>query len=530
MAKFYDNAIDDDLAYERIESFGGGMDAFTRATQLPADASQYLENILIPDNLGARTRPGADRLGTARGGLIQGMIYFDTPTVEQLIVAAAAVLTKWSGSAWIAMAGWVPVDGAVNVQAAQGVDKVLFTDGTSMAIWDGTAFTTGFGAGNTDPPSGCTILLWHAGRMWASGFPGTGGSGKENDAVCASALLAFGQGDWNLIDWSFRVGGGEGDAVLGLVSLPTSVPEQAVLGVLKGNSIHIIRTDPTVTPTNYRDTMNPESVAGALGTVGRRSYCVLGNDLLYVAPDKSFRSLARMEAAAGQYQVSLPLSTPIQPWVDRINWTYASTISAVAYRQLAIFSVPLDAATSPNAAFVWNGRLQRWVGVWTGWTARCFERTRFSGFQRLVMGDGAGDVNQWKDHSDATDDNTYLDNGLAISTKVWTRAFLFLEPLNNKDAYHAEARFANSNASVNCTLNCDNSDVKLWTADMQAAGPTLPITLPFDLVSATNTPKRKGLRGLQPFNECYLKIESASGWFELRNVSMSAFINTLDSQ
>lgn len=63
-AQFID-AIDDPLLFERIESFGGGMDGFQRATLLGPDQYQYGENILIPDNLEARTRPGADSLGSA---------------------------------------------------------------------------------------------------------------------------------------------------------------------------------------------------------------------------------------------------------------------------------------------------------------------------------------------------------------------------------------------------------------------------------------------------------------------------------
>ncbi len=139
--------------------------------------------------------------------------------------------------------------------------------------------------------------------MWAAGFSGSGGAGKEDDAVCCSALLAYGNGNWDLTTQSFRVGGGEGDPVLGLVSLPASVPEQAVLGVLKQNSIHLVRTDPTVPVANFQDSMVPESVAGGLGVVGKRAYTVYGNDLYYAAPDRSFRRLSRMQAAASQYEV-----------------------------------------------------------------------------------------------------------------------------------------------------------------------------------------------------------------------------------
>ena len=76
----------------------------------------------------------------------------------------------------------------------------------------------------------------------------------------------------------------------------------------------------------------------------------------------------------------------------------------------------------------------------------------------------------------------------------------------------------------------DNDARLTWTADLRSTGPNLPLDLPFDLTSPTNIPSRKGLRGQTPFNECYLKIESTAGWWSLRNVSLSAFINTLANE
>lgn len=530
MPKFYDDGLDDPLGFERVESFGGGMDGYTRDTLLAPDASQYLENVLIQDNYEARTRPGADLLGTARGGKIQGLLWFDNGTQTHLIACANQAFTYWDGAVWNAMAGFTTSDAAVLISGAMGVDKALFTDGTNLRRWNGTGWDAAFTTTQTDPPTGCTCLVWHAGRMWAAGFGGGLGAGKEPDAICVSALGTFGAGDWDTVDKSFRVGSGDGDPVLGIVGLPSSTPSVAVLCALRRNSVHLVRVDPTSTINNYSQTVAPESVAGGLGVVGKRAFCILGGDLLFVAPDKSIRSLARMQAAAGQYAVSAPLSLPVQPYLDRVNWAYASTIAAWQYRQLAVFSVPLDSATTPNTVLVWNGRLQRWVGIWSGWTANSWETTKFSGQQRLVIGDNVGNVNQWKDFADATDDATYLDNAAFYATKVWTRGFLFGEPLNDKDAYHFEARFSTSNALINFTLTADSADALSWQGQLDSGGVTLPVDLPFDLVSPTNVPLRKGLRGQTPFNECYVKIESTRGWYSLRNVSLSAFLNTLANQ
>ncbi len=55
--------LDDEPAYERVESFAGGVDAFRRSTLIDADQSQLLENVIVRDNYEARTRPGIRSLG-----------------------------------------------------------------------------------------------------------------------------------------------------------------------------------------------------------------------------------------------------------------------------------------------------------------------------------------------------------------------------------------------------------------------------------------------------------------------------------
>jgi uncharacterized protein (DUF3820 family) len=153
---------------------------------------------------------------------------------------------------------------------------------------------------------------------------------------------------------------------MGLASLASSFDKGWTLAVLKRNSIWLINTDPTATFTNFTASIGPEKVGGGVGCVGRRAWTVDGNDLIYVAPDKTVRSLVRMASAQGQYEISAAMSLPIQPWMDRVNWDYAHTIAAVKYREMILISVPLDNATSPDTVLAWNGRLRKWVGIWTG--------------------------------------------------------------------------------------------------------------------------------------------------------------------
>lgn len=518
----FQDSVDDTLLYERIESFGGGMDNYRRATLLPPEVSQYFENVFVPDNLEARTRPGADKLLAAPAdpaSIIQGLCYFDTQTYEQLIAGSGGKLWKWEGAAWAEMAGFALTDSTLRLAMAQGVDLVLISDGTgNLRTWSGAAFVDcGNGAGGvaSDPPVGAKILTWHTGRMFASG------KAAESDAIYASSLLEFGQAKWNHVNFKFRVGGGEGDPIKALASL-----QDFNLAVLKENSVYIVETDPTaVSAADW----TIRRLSQGLGCVGKDAWCQWGNDLLFMARD-GVRSLRRMQAAAGQYDISPPISEPMQTYIDRINWTYAHLISARAYKELVFFSVPLDNSTYNNAVLVFNARLGCWLGRWTNWTPACWEVTRFNGVQRLVLGEQTGLVRQWKDYADVTADDTYLDDATDIPTKNWIRATNFGEPINEKDGYHVELRFSATNAIVNITAVGDNNVLRAWSADLVQVGVSLPVNLPFNLSSPGYKTHRRGLRGCTAFTEIYLKIESASGWWSLRSVTMSAYLNMMQNQ
>jgi len=537
----YSDALDDELAYERCESFGGGMDAFSTPSQLPADAWQYGENIVVPDNLRTRTRPGADTLGAAAPAptfAVQGLFYFDSNAFKQLLAGANAKIYAWNGAAWAELPGFALTDNLLQFAAAQGIDKVLFTDGTqNMRSWDGANWVD-LGATvdtiTSGPPKGATSVWWHAGRMFASskadtraGTGAAGGMTFANDTVWASKLLAFGATDWDHIQFSWRVGGGEGDGVVGGISLPPAGQGDFRMLVFKDNSIYTVNTDPSALRASDWFTT---PVSKGIGCVGRFAFAFSGNDVLFMSRD-GVRSVRRMVNANGQYELSPPLSLPLQPFIDRINWTYAHLVRAVNYKHLTLFAVPLDNAITNNAVLCWNGRIQRWTGVFTGWTPAAWEVTRFAKVLRLVLGETTGLVRQWKDASDQSDDATYLENGAPIASKLWTRAMLFGEPVNDKDGYHAETRFNAGSALVTITALGDGAEMRTWPGRLQPAGVNLPVDLPFDLPGPTaQRPVRRGLRGTKPFNEIFLKIESTAGWWELKNATLSAFINTLQNQ
>lgn len=524
--------VDDNLLFERIESFGGGMDGFTRSTLLGQDVNQYLENCLVEQNLEARTRPGADALGSqtvdgGAAGTLQGLAYFDKPGTQRVFTAKGGTFYKWDNSNWTTAAGFT-IDPAATFVAAQGIDTLLITDGTqNLKIWDGASFTDVGNAG----PTGAGVVFWAVGRMWACGFPGTAGPGTESDAVWPSNLLQFGANGW-LRTNSFRVGGGEGDPVIAGALVPTSASSSFLIAILKRNSTWLVNADPTQNPANWQQLL----IGPGTGCVGKRALCQFGNDLLFMSRD-GVRSVRKMQSAAGQYELSPPISQPMQPYIDRINWTVATVITAVKYKELVLFAVPLDSSTVNNYVLVYNGRLQKWVGVWTGWNPIGMTVTKFNNVQQLVVADTLGQVNLWKDGSTQSVVTTYTDNSVNIPTRVWTRACVFQDMINPKESFYAETRFTDGVANVTVTALLDNVQQRSWVANLVPTGPALGVALnvggtllPFQLGVPKPVTVRRGLRGLPQFNELYLKIESTQGWWKLRNVTLGAFLNVLKNE
>jgi len=515
-------------ATEYVNDFSGGEDSFRAPTLLNPNQCQNLINVLVRDNFEARTRPGADALPAAsthpiaNAASILSLRYFDTPSYKQLLAsvnAGSAKFLKYEANAWTDLSNlWSPAAADARLAMAQGIDKVLIADGSAGQIYDGAAFTATGANGNLNFPNQATIVSWFTQRMFAAGVS------NSPDTIWLSNFLDYSAGNWNGTTRSFRVGKGDGDPIVSLAPMQGNT-----MAVLKRNSIWLLSCNPAM--DNGVNTVATfaaqEALSYGIGCVGRDAWCAYGNDIFFMAQD-GVRSVQRMQAASGQWQLTAPISQPIQPYISRINQSAWDKIVAIKYQELAFFFVPLDNSLTNNYVLVYNGRLQTWIGKWIGWNGSCVEVTRFNGTQHFVFGDMAGYVNQWKDLSSATDDTTYLDNGVSYPTKVWTRSFQFGESINNKTSHSTALRFSAGNAPMSLSWFGDTTLAANWSSTFPQSGDILgQDVLPFLLASNSPILVKKGIRGLPSFNEGYLAIESSSGWFWLKNISVTAFVNPL---
>lgn len=528
--KFIDT-LDDQTSDAEQQSWAGGADEFATPTMLPANIGGLLVNCIVEDNGRPRNRPGADALGGAvldAGDRVQAMTYFDTPALEFLYASINQSLREWTGSVWSTIAAY-PFGANTIVDMVQGNNLLYCTSGTgNWYSYSGTAWSAALGnaTGTTgDPPNGATILCWHTFRMFA-----TGTIGGVYDQIYVSALGSAGTGDWNHTAFAFRVGRGEGERITALASSRGNW-----LAVGKEGSIYMVNADPTAVAASAWQILR---LADSVGVVGQHALKSAGDSWFAVGPDLALREIVPSTVEDTPWELAPPASEPAKTYFDRINTAAQAKIVLHKYGRYLLVALPLDGASEPSHVLVWNLRLRRpsevpgftlpaFIGVWTGWTPTVMRTTRFAGVEKLVIGDSAGYVNEWKDHEDQEDDDTFADNGVDVLATIRGRSWDFGTQRNPKDAESAELQFVGSTAVVDIVAVFDGEEQMRWTKNLETVQNQLPLDLPFDLAVLGPAVSTKNTDGLPEFREMYLEVQqTGAGRVELKSMAASAFLNT----
>jgi hypothetical protein len=340
-----------------------------------------------------------------------------------------------------------------------------------------------------------------------------------------------GTGKWNHTSFAFRVNRGEGQRITALAS-----GRKNVLWVGKESSIYAVFTDPTAAAAaNWQI----DRVAKSVGVVGPKAMIAAADGAWVFGPDLALREIIPSASQDSPFEVAPAVSEPAKPYIDRINKAALSKIVIHKYGRYLLLAVPLDGASEPNHVLVWNLRLRRpsevagytlpaFIGAWTGWTPTAMETTVFGASgERLIIGDSAGMVNQWKDGDDQTLDATYEDNDDAVLAIVRCKSWDFGTQRNPKDPESAEVTFTDSTGEADVVAYFDNEEVFRWSLQLEETQNELPIDLPFDLATPGPKISTKNLDELIEFREMFLEIQqTAAGRMELKSAMASAFLNT----
>jgi hypothetical protein len=516
MPQIYNDALDDPLAFDGVVNFSGGEDSQADPSQLQKIQSSKLINVALNRIGDIVTRKGTEKLGSAAvaAARIQGLGELDTPSVELILAACNGSMFKNNAGTWSAAAGYTPTSATVMVEIVQGIDKLYVADGTkNLFSWDGTTFTDML-AGSTNPPASPKLLAWHTSRLFAV---------KDNsDYLYISKILD--PTVWDPTNWALRIGGGEGDSISCLGSW-----SDFNLLVFKHNSMHVVNANPSVDPSEWEI----RKITDRVGCVAQRSGKMVGNDFYFLARD-GIRSVLRTINDA-QSEVSAPISWPIQPIMDRINWSAVNTACAEYADNKYLLSVPIDGATQPNAVIAIDTRLKVPLGIWTGtgWTPTVFLFSKLSNTQNLYFGNADGKVLRWMYDEDDDLESSYEDDGSDIATTARTRSLNYEEAIFPKIGWHAEFEFNKSLANASAYAILDQEPTAQPVAlNFDTFGETnqLAVNLPFDLAVLTIHRTAFDLAQFGEFREIQFEIRTTAGKLALKQILSSAYIETMKDE
>lgn len=236
----------------------------------------------------------------------------------------------------------------------------LVWDGLSPALGFTAIKTTALGNGIAQIPNAPWSVSFLA-RAW---FPIPG----ETDQIGASDIDDYATWDADL--HKFQINLGTSDKIVGLYPYQNSA-----LIVGKTRSIDVLPSIPgdlgdsfiTAIALGLAPASAPppsvQVVSTSIGMKARKCCVMVGGDLLFLS-DAGDGGIYRITPNGGRLTVDpTPVSDPILPLIERINWDAAYRSSAALDGIYACFAVPVDGALAPNAMLVLNTVTGQWESL-----------------------------------------------------------------------------------------------------------------------------------------------------------------------
>lgn len=198
------------------------------------------------------------------------------------------------------------------------------------------------------------------------------------DVVAASLILDYTRYDSALS--AFRINTGEDDAIVAMAPY-----RRTNLVVFKEQSIHVLQN-----VSGDLSDVRAEVVNVDLGCIARRSVATVGSELFFLATNGIYRLGEVMDNSMATQE--RPVSEPIQPLIDRINFEHVHKACAVVSGDYYKLAVPLDSSEEPNAVLVYDTVRGQWQGYDTFAVAvgiNDWQRVDYQGRKRAWMIDNA---------------------------------------------------------------------------------------------------------------------------------------------
>jgi hypothetical protein len=402
----------------------------------------------------AATRPGTvlpDDFNPGFVNKIIGSTIYSAPNGQEVMLVAEADSTF----IWQLQFGKDPIKvnlkspyktGPGRVELTQAYDKVVmlkrFTEGDPQLVWNGL---TGNAAPDIFNPIVLSddglhliphtwfaesfenrVLYYYAYGVYLPGSPGPPiiPAQNWNTRFVASDILDY--TSYDDIYGAFTVSAAESDQITRLLGY-----QRGALIVLMAHSVRMVENF-TVDPTQTTQRVLTTTV----GSVGNKVPLLVGREVFFLSEPTGFYKLTQIvqdEIAAEP----IPISMPIQPIIDRINWERRDSLGldfvacSAVLGVYCFFAVPLDGKSGANdAILVYNAATQQWESAPDWWDDADFRIdalhvTRYNQARRLFGLDYAAKKIYLL--YDGTTDNI---NGktLAIKDTIETRGYVAGDP------------------------------------------------------------------------------------------------------
>jgi len=426
---YYSDNLDDLLAIAGSQSFDGGQASGINPNLIGDNQASELINMTISPSGNLESRLGIESMSTnvSSGSSIQGMHYFDAPSIESLFVASNGTVFRSTASSTFSTTGGTVINQSAEVDFSQFNNRMYFTDGSSNLHFSNgtTTYRQGTsilsitvstqGLGYTTAPAvtigAPNIAYGTTASATATVTSGTisavtvtfAGSGYTTAPTVTIAAPPSGGGHFTATATAsisslvppalrlvrqftnriFAVGtGADRNTLYASDILDAEVwksTNSIVIGGDDGEDIVAIQPfydyEILVFKPNkiYLVTADPTQTTAAgwtvrllndkIGCASGRSVNFVNKDVFFLAND-GIRSVAR-SIADDFYIVGTPLSEPVKNIIARINKNYVTLCNAAFYNNRYYLAIPLDTSITPNYILVYNALFNAFEGLWS---------------------------------------------------------------------------------------------------------------------------------------------------------------------
>lgn len=392
------------------------------------------ENVLYELDGGPHKMPGTTKLNSSQlesGATIKGLFDFwvtgtaGAPTQHRVVHIGTTIKKDDADGTFTNI--FTGLDsGSVPAYAVLEDFLVMASDSTSDVpkSWDGSTAQNLAGS-----PPNFAFATAHKNRMWAAGDVANPSRLYYSASLDVEDWVGAGSG-------SIDIDPSDGDAITGIASHLNEL--WVFKGPYKGSIHRITGSAPTGDDAFARTTF-----ANGVGAVGHNTIFRFGNDLGFMWSDGSVRSLSATEKFGDFSEASLSRPINIGFLDERVNLARLKHAWAAVdqTRSVALFALPIDAATTPNAVIAMDFRFSpvRWSFLSALDDVACLAAVvdQTNNNRRIVMLGGTdGHVRKWG-QSTRTVDGTginfkvtspHMNYGLPAHKKTITAASLGLSP------------------------------------------------------------------------------------------------------